>query len=157
MMASNAGAEDEAYLLAIKWLGRRSLTGHEIYERLARRGIDHPPDLLKRLQDGGWQSDARVVEQELAEARRQAWGPGRVAGRLRRRGVSAVMAAEAVARLSDDEVRQLAEHETRRLTQQGYDTARIARYLERRGFPASVIWKVVDGLEAVGGDSPTPR
>jgi SOS response regulatory protein OraA/RecX len=152
MASSGPHGDDEAYLLAIKWLAKRSLTGHEIYERLARRGIDRPPDLLDRLRAGGWQSDERVVEQELAEARRQAWGPGRLAGRLRRRGITAEMATAAMARLTDEDVQRLAQHEARRLALRGYDGARVARFLERRGFPAAVIWRVVDSMAKPDAD-----
>jgi regulatory protein len=142
---------EDGYRAALRWLARRPLTAREVHDRLNRTGIPGAEQVVVRLRQEGWLSDEAVVEQELRHAQATRHGPRYLEQRLRRRGVERDLIAAALAQWpADDTYRQALDWARRDPSDRG----RVARRLERRGFWANDIRRVLNELNSE--DRPEP-
>jgi regulatory protein len=143
---------------ALNALARARRTRRELEIRLRRVEPDAAlvAEALDRLQASGVLSDADVARAEAASRLRRGEGTARVNQVLRRKGIDARSAAEAIAEAVGtdgfDEVaacRLQAEKRWRSLSKLEPVVARrrLAAYLQRRGFGGGVIRAVIDELQ----------
>jgi regulatory protein len=150
-----------AFDAALHLLSYRPRSEHEIRTRLLRRGL--PPDVVgaavEKLRDDGLVNDAAFAR-AWVEGRTGASPRGRELLRreLRRKGVDAATATEAVAAVSEEEAaRRAALKQVRALRGLAYRDFRnrLAGYLQRRGFGYDVIRPIVAELwQRQGGAVP---
>src|SRR5699024_3860764 len=134
---------------ALRLLARREHSRAELAAKLTRRGIEETEVevTLDRLEAEGALSEARFVEQLVRTRLRQGYGPLRIRRDLAAKGVDPG-AADAEMPFDDDEWTSRAEvARSRRFganrPQTQVDRARQARFLERRGFAAAHIARVL--------------
>lgn len=113
-----AAAAEGAKAAALRLLGGRPHARKELEAKLAERGHGRAAAAaaLDRLGEAGLQSDAEFAEVFARSKWRQArWGPSRIGGELRRRGVAPAHAAAALAGVFGEggrlEVRRFIEEE----------------------------------------------
>ncbi len=151
------------FRLALRALGRRALTESELERRLLARCADEEDvaAVLDRLREFGYIDDGLVAESHAFVRKELAMvGRKRVLGELKRRGVSAATARDAVKEIFEDssETELAIEHLRRKLggrfeTWKGEDPkelARVFRALIRAGFAAEV---VAEAIGSVAGGS----
>jgi regulatory protein len=135
----------EAEQDAVRLLAPREHSRLELRRKLLQR--DHAPEIveeaLSRLQQQGLLSDERFVEQYIAMRRKKGYGPLRIRQELRERGINDTMIHEWLDP-SDDEwlvsMKQVVQKKFSVLVDAGYkEQARLARFLEYRGFPGEMI------------------
>jgi regulatory protein len=134
---------DNAYLTALRQLGRRELSEAQIRQRLSRRGFtsDDIDSALARLREDGSVNDARVAaaiaRSQLSIKKR---GERRVRREIEAAGISSALAERAVAEVYGevDADALLAAAIDRRLGTRRLDDdremARLYRYLVGQGF-----------------------
>lgn len=139
--------EREALLAyAFRALGARALSAAELRARLEKRS-EQPElieDVLRRVQELGYQSDAQVAQ---TESRRRGVGTFRVRQTLRRRGLDSGLIEETVqARDLEDDEREAADFLARRwpaLARKRDPRASAYALLARRGFGSAAIWAAI--------------
>lgn len=136
---------------ALSYLARREHSRQELRRKLLdHAGPDEVDSLLDELQQCGWLSDARYVEQVL-HARGGKVGHLKLAYELRTRGVKEELVQRAVSELQQNEIataRALWQKKFGTLPASREEWARQARYLQGRGFDADVIRKVLSAALA---------
>ena len=145
------GAPPDAADLAARLLARREHSRAELAGKLRRRGIDEGEcdRVLDRLEAVGALSEARFVEQLVTSRLRQGYGPLRIRADLAARGVDPDAAGAELA--ADDEAWSARAEEARRtrfgeaMPEAYAERARQARFLERRGYTAAQIARVLRG------------
>lgn len=143
---------DEGYRAALRWLAQRALTAREVRDRLERQETEAADQVVARLLQEGWLSDQAVADLELRRAQSQGRGPGRLAQRLRQRGVDSQVAQDTLARWSPEDVWAQAEAIARRADAKTLaDRQRLARKLQRQGFASADIVRALRMVAA--GDS----
>lgn len=142
--------------VGLRLLGRREHSRAELSEKLAARGFAAAEiePALDRLQETGALDEARFAEQFIRMRLRQGYGPARIRSELARRGVDATAfeAELAAAEEADADAHWAARAEDARRRRFGpelpgeyAERARQARFLERRGFSAAHIARVLRG------------
>lgn len=134
---------DALLAYAFRALGQRALSAAELRGRLERRSEN--PDLieevLKRVQELGYQNDAQVARSEGA---RRGVGTMRVRQTLKRRGVQDDLIQEVVEARDPDrehaEVLTLLERRWSSLARKRDPQASAFAFLARRGYTGNVIW-----------------
>lgn len=131
---------------AFRALGARAMTEAELRGKLERRSEDPEliEDVLRRVQDLGYQNDAEVAR---TENKRRGVGGLRVRQTLRRRGVGAELIEETLqARDPEQEQQEATELLIRRwpaLSRKRDPRASAYAFLARRGFGGNVIWPAI--------------
>jgi regulatory protein len=138
---------------ALKALGRREYSRQELRAKLEPFAED--PDqlnaLLDELEERGWLSEARFVEQ-LTTTRRRKFGAARIIHELREKGVSddAIGAAQAQLKAGEVEAaRAVWQKKFGKLPRSPAERGKQARFLASRGFSAEAVHRVLKG-----GDEP---
>lgn len=140
--------------MGLRLLARREHSRAELALKLAQRGIEQADieQALDRLQAMDALNEARFAEQYVRMRLRQGYGPARIRADLATRGVDAATVEAELAGAENDDAHWLARAEAARQRRFGADLpddyderARQTRFLERRGFPAAHIVRVLRG------------
>ena len=143
--AADDDAQRDVEKKGIRLLADREHTRLELRRKLLAR--DHDPgvveDVLRSLEKQGLLSDERFTEQYINVLKRKGFGPLRMRALLRERGINDTM-IHAWVDNREDEWRHVMIQSARRKfgDNKGGDykeKTKIARYLEYRGFPESMI------------------
>jgi len=137
---------------ALRYLARREHSRLELARKLAPHAED-PAEVervLDELEQRGWLSERRVVEQ-VVHARRARFGARRIGRELLEKGISEEGVAAALPGLKSGEqeaaravwLRKFGGRQPRGLAER----ARQVRFLQGRGFDFEVILKVIGGRE----------
>ncbi|MGR2660741.1 recombination regulator RecX [Chromobacterium haemolyticum] len=134
---------------AVDLLSRREYTRRELERRLApfAESPEQLTALLDELAERSWQSDQRFAQQ-FADSKGQRYGSRRLQQEMRQRGVDAELIRDALQGRDD-----LASAQAQWLKKFGHlpatpqERARQIRFLAGRGFPMSVIGKVLSGVD----------
>ena len=142
-----------AYSSALAFLARQRCTEARLWQHLEKKGFDDDAarDAVDRCRREGFLDD-RLYARLYVEGRRKPVGNGRLVGELVRKGVDGDLAAEAVASLERDEGARCTVAFSRlrdRHPEISYPSA--ARRLERLGFPASTIYRILRQHAAQSG------
>jgi regulatory protein len=134
-----------ARVTALRLLAQRRLTEAQLYAKLGRKGFD---DEAVAAAVASCKRDGLVDDTLFAtlyvETKRAAVGDARLVGELVRRGIDRDAARERVASAGTPEPERIAaayEKMRRAKPEMSYQSA--ARKLERLGFPASLIYRVL--------------
>lgn len=142
---------DALLAYAFRALGGRALTEAELRSKLEKRSPDEAlvREVLKRVQELGYQDDAHVAR---AEGARRSVGAFRVRQTLKRRGVDEALIQDTVAARDPDEergaARELLERRWASFARKRDPKASAYAFLARRGFPSPVIWAAIRELDA---------
>jgi regulatory protein len=136
---------------AVGYLSRREHSRLELQRKLEphAREEDDLPALLDRLEQRGWLSEKRMVEQ-LVAGRSRRYGASRIAGELRRRGVAAPLIEDAEREARRTELVTARAVWAQRFGSPAADAlerAKQMRFLRSRGFSADTIRRVVRDRE----------
>lgn len=134
-----------AYSVALAFLARQRCTEARLWQHLERKGFDD--DLaratIERCKREGFVDD-RLFARLYVEKKHKPLGNERLVAELIRRGIDGDAAAEAVGGLDDDEAARCDAAYERLLRKDPAITyPAAARRLERSGFPAAAIYRVL--------------
>ncbi len=133
-------------------LAQRRLTEAQLHAKLARKGYPDEvvAEALASCKRAGLLDDG-LYAALYVEGKRAALGDARLVGELVKRGIDRDAARERVAEASSpQDERAAVAYERIRRTQPGISYQSAARKLERLGFPASLIYRVL--RERAGAD-----
>lgn len=143
---------DRAFAYALRALAQRALTEREVADRLQRRGATEETvgGTLERLRAYRFVDDAGLARR-AAQATEE--GSRRVRARLRHRGLGEHEIEDALAARDPDAdlagaLALVERHGARWTGERGY--ARGFSYLSRRGYPAGVVARALEGLRGRG-------
>jgi regulatory protein len=135
---------------ALRLLGRRDYTGHELRSRLIDRGYPEETvePLLTAFVAEGLLDDGRVAAAHVRTASRiKGRGRHRIRRELEARGIEASLAEQATAHLDGDEeaaaLERLIARKTAGRPLEPDDRRRLFQHLLRRGFSADAIGKAL--------------
>ena len=132
-------------MTALRLLAQRRLTEAQLYARLQRRGFDDDAvdAAVSSCKRDGLLDDA-LYAALYVETKQAAVGDARLVGELVKRGIDRAAARERVSAAAGPESeRAAAAYERIRRAQPAVSYQSAARKLERLGFPASLIYRVL--------------
>jgi regulatory protein len=146
---------DTAEDAAVRILRSAGQSAASLRQKLERRGYtaEAAGEAVRRCVASGYVDDAAMAASVAARHRRAGHGRARVAADLRAKGVAAELISEALDGQNDTEeasalavARQLWERSASSGTRDQRARMRVAGALQRRGFSASLISRVLRGL-----------
>jgi regulatory protein len=143
---------------ALRLLASREHSRLELRRKLCARGFDEKDieRLLDDLCDRGQLSEERMAETYVAARVGKGFGPVRIRGELRQRGLSDDIIRPYLEKSAGEWSRVLSAAHDKRFGHarpvDGRERARRARFLEYRGFPTELIASFLNG-EAAGSDT----
>lgn len=155
MTGTDAGGEPEsrAYGVALRALGRKERTVHEMRGLLERKGVEPEAiePTLERLSEVGGLDDAEYARRFVEDRRSiSGWGRQRIAAELDRRGVPTELAERA---LAGEEPEDELDRAASLLTEKGFrldgdrDRNRALGFLVRRGFELDTAYAAIRRAE----------
>lgn len=135
----------EAESAALKLLASREHSRLELARKLAVRGFaeEAVETALDRLIQGGAIDESRLAEHYVHERMGKGFGPVRIRGELRRKGLAEAVVDRHLGRVSDDFANAMVRVYDRRFGDEPPQTpaefAKRARFLEQRGFTTDSI------------------
>jgi regulatory protein len=134
----------KAYAAALRLLARQRLAEAQLWQRLERKGFEDEliREAVERVKRDGYVDD-RLFARLFLEKKRHV-GDMRLVGDLVRKGIDRDVALAAVSSLEDDEEsRCVGAFDVLASKRADIAYASAARRLERLGFPASTIYRVL--------------
>ena len=136
---------------ALNFLARREYSRSELAARLAEKDADRETidAVLGELEQAGWLSDKRYVEQVL-NARLGRYGREHVVHELRAKGVSEILIEDALPSIMEaenDALRSVWEKKFGEKPANRKELARQVRFLQSRGFSLGEILKLIGHIE----------
>ena len=152
------GRSPGCYDKAVELLARRPHFRRELEHKLARRafGAEEIEEACERLAGQGLLDDLECARQlAFSSLRRMGYGPLRVRAELRRKGAEEGVVDRVVAEeFGEGEFERAREVALTWLSRRELDRAKLARHLERKGYPADTIAKVLADDDVRTHDSP---
>ncbi len=131
----------------MRYLARREHSRHELHRKLlpfAQEG-DDVEALLDDLERRNWLSDTRAAAQMINQ-RQQRFGAQRIVHELHQKGIPQALIDAAMPELKDNELaaaREVWQKKFGHPPQDAKEKARQARFLQSRGFPMVVVFKLL--------------
>lgn len=138
--------ENDVYVGAQRLLAARDHSVRELRQKLLKKKYPkgHIETVLEYFIDRGWLDDERFAELQTDSLVRQLWGPLKILEKLTKHGVDRQTAQAAIDAL---DVSWSEKAEQKALKKYGEDfrdqTDTAYRYLTQRGFPASVVRRLL--------------
>ena len=147
---------ESAYQTAVRLLGSRAHSRQEIAQKLRQRGYSQPVIalVLERCSERRYIDDAATCDGYCRELIRKGFGPLAVRQRLSARGIAGELIQSTLEDRYPFEVvcttaRAVAARKLRQLSGRFRDEidirTRLARFLDQRGFPATIIREILEG------------
>lgn len=153
-------SEAEAYAAAVGLLARREHSARELAAKLGQRGVlaEVAAAVLQRLQAERLQSDERFAEGYLRQRSEKGYGPERIRGELRERGVGDSIISASFHNAEQDEgvdwfelaTRAYAKKFGRRPIEDIKDRAKRQRFMQYRGFSHE---QIAEAIESTSNNS----
>jgi regulatory protein len=137
--------DKRAYSAALAFLAKQRCTEARLWQHLERKRFDDTAAraAVERCKTEGFLDD-RLFAKLYVEGTRKPLGSERLVGELIRKGIDGETAAEAVASLDEDEgARCGLAFERLRSKNPAIEYPSAARRLERLGFPAATIYRIL--------------
>nr|WP_240954099.1 regulatory protein RecX [Solimonas marina] len=136
-------------------MSRREHSAAELAYKLQRRGAesDVARQAVEKMQDAGWQSDARYAEMLVRNRIAQGYGPLRIRAELSSAGVTDADARAAIEAADCDWTERCAEVRARKFRTPPADAAawqKQYRFLASHGFPSDAVRAALKATRAPG-------
>lgn len=133
---------------ALRLLGARDRSEHEVRERLDKRGVEPMAidGIVKRLYRYRYLDDQRFADAMARRALRRGYGSRRVRVDLRKKGIAKAIIDAVIAGAFDDEsalARRTLNRRYKTVPEDDKTRARAARFLLQRGFPQRLVLAIL--------------
>ncbi len=145
--------------MAIGYLGRREYAAMELQRKLSLRGVDAAiaETVVAELVAENLVSDRRYAEAWVRQRVQKGYGPSRIRGELRQRGVDESLAAEVLAEAAGDDEAEMDWHQQAREWAERRHRgvldekarARLYRAGLNRGFSHDQVMRAIDHLRSL--------
>jgi regulatory protein len=133
---------------ALRLLGARDRSEHEVRQRLDQRGLNSPviEAIVKRLYRFRYLDDQRFADAMARRALRRGYGSRRVRHELKAKGIAKTIVDTTVAEAYADEAdlaRRTLNRRYKTAPEDDATRARAARFLLQRGFPQRLVLAIL--------------